>query len=638
MGRVRLKRLEAAYARRNIKPEWSFARHCRDSDPPTGQPDDLRQFQLQLETIMAVVRGAKGPDWNPRPLRWPFLASFVLSICSLIFLLEFAVHVLPSLSDKANIPHFDVTVDNSPGNLTNTAGPHNPYETSIAVVAPITPRRPRYSHYAVGRGSTNETYPILNGTLASNNTNDLHNDPDNYQDSAIHVATLYWWPIVHVFESGRFDAPHLFSGPLGSEAGYPCFCEVMSTELDSLPNPESRSHGPSGTALRCKVELISPEKACPTCNLLLGEGATSWQISFLDNDCFQRWIEDAASLLDSRRCPSMRDEVACPHGNTQDEDNSRPANKEAGIPVDDLTTILDVVGTITATTTLAGSTTVVTSVVTGANGAETTLLRTATLPGEVSVYTTRTTTHMTEYPRWRVPRLETKTDFLGRPTATISELGAGVIRTLTSMTLRDGSGAPTATVTTRVPATSKTTTLYGTTRGVATPTATVVEYPTFPSPYSGFGPVPDAVADTGPYFAGFFAPVLVAVLVSLWAAVISSNVKRRLPFTAMTRTGGAAASDSLNLNSGGLGGNLYSFRLLWKFRDPVSLLADMLVLLSAAAVVFSSDAIGLKLIGSCKVDYATGCGMALGEFLGPVQKVETLLATMVLVVVSISFS
>src|SRR3569833_404526 len=104
----------------------------------------------------------------------------------------------------------------------------------------------------------------------------------------------------------------------------------------------------------------------------------------------------------------------------------------------------------------------------------------------------------------------------------------GVVRTLTTMTLKDAHGVPTATVTTRVPVTSKTATLYGSAAGgPPTPTATVVEYPTFPGWGTGLGALSlNAVSSAGEYFAGFFAPGLLALLLSLWAAAVNTVINK----------------------------------------------------------------------------------------------------------------
>src|SRR3569833_3252315 len=101
----------------------------------------------------------------------------------------------------------------------------------------------------------------------------------------------------------------------------------------------------------------------------------------------------------------------------------------------------------------------------------------------------------------------------------------GVVRTLTTMTLKDAHGVPTATVTTRVPVTSKTATQYGSAAGgPPTPTATVVEYTTIPGWGTGLGALSlNADSSAGEYFAGFFALVLLALLLSLWSAAVISN-------------------------------------------------------------------------------------------------------------------
>jgi len=279
-------------------------------------------------------------------------------------------------------------------------------------------------------------------------------------------------------------------------------------------------------------------------------------------------------------------------------------------------------------TTLPGVATVLTSIVVGADGHETTLLRTTTLPGQVSFYATAVTMHVTERAHWHPARLVTKTDVFGRPTATVEVL--------------DGGGRPDADHHDAQGCAWRSY-CYGNDPGSGDfQDGDAVRVSSWRSAHAdchGCG-IPN-VSRVGDRLGSPLAQrrlqrrrVFRRLLRSRAArlAALSMGSSRQhshqqgLPFAAMARRGGAAACGSLNLNPSGLSGKLHGFRLLWRFGDPLSLLADLLVLLSAVTTVLSSSAVGLKLIGSCEVDDATGCRITLGVYMDSTRQVEALLA------------
>ncbi len=145
-------------------------------------------------------------------------------------------------------------------------------------------------------------------------------------------------------------------------------------------------------------------------------------------------------------------------------------------------------------------------------------------------------------------------------------------------------------------------------------------------------------ASDSDYTIGSFLPVFLAVLLSIPIQILNINVKRMLPFRTLTHQGGAqAAADSLCLTPGGIMGFLTSFRLLRRFRDPISLLGDILVICSGVLVALSSETIGLKLHGTCDLGIFYGCYMSLSIFRAPTRSVEVLIIFMVVIIIALMF-
>ncbi|KAI0502726.1 hypothetical protein F5B22DRAFT_652824 [Xylaria bambusicola] len=122
------------------------------------------------------------------------------------------------------------------------------------------------------------------------------------------------------------------------------------------------------------------------------------------------------------------------------------------------------------------------------------------------------------------------------------------------------------------------------------------------------------------YVAGYFIPVI----------IINSDIKILLPFNALTRPGGAAAIDSIVLDTGGLRGILNSWRSIQLFHDPVPILGNLLLGASTAIVALSSESFGVKLYGNCSPTNFNGCFLGLTLFSGPSRAVQALLAFMLI--------
>ncbi|KAK3359473.1 hypothetical protein B0T25DRAFT_494974 [Lasiosphaeria hispida] len=219
---------------------------------------------------------------------------------------------------------------------------------------------------------------------------------------------------------------------------------------------------------------------------------------------------------------------------------------------------------------------------------------------------------------------------------------------LTTMTLYNSDGSETATITTMLPLETVRSTLtdytggtigtltYGTahitltdSNGVPTSTMTV----------SNFAPVATEIrAEPRPedsnyfhpvspkeYLTINFLPVLLALPVSILAQIANSDLRALLPFNSLTRPNGAMAAHSLFMPNGGLEGFVNSIHLMFKFREPISFLGDLILVISAFATSLSSEAVGIKMYGSCTEEDSNGCFMGLAAFKAPSRALEVLL-------------
>ncbi|EPE03453.1 hypothetical protein F503_06626 [Ophiostoma piceae UAMH 11346] len=148
---------------------------------------------------------------------------------------------------------------------------------------------------------------------------------------------------------------------------------------------------------------------------------------------------------------------------------------------------------------------------------------------------------------------------------------------------------------------------------------------------TGNGRVTITVLELQPadYFVATFLPTIVAVLLSLPLRVIDANAKMYQPFQALTRPGGARGSESLTLEFSGLvGGIKTSFSAAWHEFEFIPLITTLLVLLSSFMAPLATEALGLKLHGSCSLMNESGCAGALGVSVAPAFALVGVLGTM----------
>ncbi|KAB5577822.1 hypothetical protein GE09DRAFT_1280312 [Coniochaeta sp. 2T2.1] len=258
---------------------------------------------------------------------------------------------------------------------------------------------------------------------------------------------------------------------------------------------------------------------------------------------------------------------------------------------------------------------------------------TATIPSSKVVNLGPTTINgvaTTIAPTYVTPKVTTLTNSLGVPTAIVTSTPSAV-STPTIITLTNSAGVPTATVSTSALAAPITTVL---TDSNGIPTATATRYAAIPT-------VP-AVTTRVYYFTkldnfiAFFLSPILSVLVSIPIRMIDLTAKTFQPFHELTHPAGAAAHESLTLETGGIFGIVTSVKSLFG-GHPLIFLTTVLTLCSVLLVPLSTEALGAVVHGSCTDMDFRGCALSLGIFLRPARATIALLAFMIIVVMLLLF-
>ncbi|KAK4187647.1 hypothetical protein QBC35DRAFT_410032, partial [Podospora australis] len=256
--------------------------------------------------------------------------------------------------------------------------------------------------------------------------------------------------------------------------------------------------------------------------------------------------------------------------------------------------------------------------------------------------------------RMVTPRLTTITNADGAPTTTLTDFGGDVVLTtaLTTLTLTiRPSGLPkssgqaemgvttkTTVMTTEIPITSIVRTHLDD-HGI--PTATVTLFPVFPR-------LPNAteihlmVPKKSTYFVVYFLPVLLTAAILIPIQALDAELKQFLPFRLLTSPSPSAYSSPVSerrntMTKGAealrmVPGRRSGWRLLFRYRDPISLVSDAIVLCAAAVVSLAGETVGLKLRGSCALMNSRNCIVTVAVFPTPARVVEALLAVLVVLI------
>lgn len=127
------------------------------------------------------------------------------------------------------------------------------------------------------------------------------------------------------------------------------------------------------------------------------------------------------------------------------------------------------------------------------------------------------------------------------------------------------------------------------------------------------------------HFTGAFLPTFITTLVGIPISLIDNDARLMHPFHALTRRGGAIASESLDQTfSGPINSFLRPHRLLLQ-RQPITYLTPLLTWSSWLLVPLSGEAIGLQVYGRFSIQ---GCAVSLGISPSPKNALVALLATM----------
>ncbi|KAF6788432.1 hypothetical protein CSOJ01_15027 [Colletotrichum sojae] len=115
----------------------------------------------------------------------------------------------------------------------------------------------------------------------------------------------------------------------------------------------------------------------------------------------------------------------------------------------------------------------------------------------------------------------------------------------------------------------------------------------------------------GDYFAGKFLPVILAVMIAVPLRVIDLNAKLYQPFYALAQDAGALGRNSMTLQFDGFKGFLAPFEVLGQ-GHPVPFITTLMIWCSSMLAPLATEAIGMKLHGTCKITAIEGCGIQLG--------------------------
>jgi len=575
------------------------------------------------------------PDYRPLSLRRPFLLFLGAYLIALIVVLEYGCRVLPEAENRQGIPH------DEQGNL-----PFIPLVSAALANAQVDPTRLHPARQTAITETPANVSAAASGFANSTSSAASHSTPPA-NSSATTSPSIAVDSARFGDRTGYFVTPSptgslnaraqpwynfaTVTGPsariqFGIEVHNTVNSDVMGMMLGRSHDEQPRGVGPDWTyyVLWMQYWDASQEHFGADCWIQCNGPA----LLFSNEDCWNRWKsgEDRVPFYErvvghalSRGKFDERGSARCPLPDAGQLATLGPPNPALG--ASPTPSVAGPVGQAPPTAQPGG-----------AAGGGSVMTELPALPSDIVLSTATLrdghaspTATVTEQPL-------TLRDANGRPTAVVP----GYI-----VTLRDHDGKPTATLTEEVLTLRDSnghprmtvTQLY--TPAIA---AGIIPsyYPAGANGTGGFGDVsPERFHPLSleEYAMGTTFPIFLTVFLSILTQTLRSGLKALLPFNALTRPGGARAEDSIGMETDGISGFVNSWRLAVTFRQPLSLLADLLVVVAAALIPLSSEAVGLKLHGDCRIGAFTGCYMNLAYFNGPIRAVEGLLIFMLLVVV-----
>ncbi|KAF9880091.1 hypothetical protein CkaCkLH20_02045 [Colletotrichum karsti] len=173
------------------------------------------------------------------------------------------------------------------------------------------------------------------------------------------------------------------------------------------------------------------------------------------------------------------------------------------------------------------------------------------------------------------------------------------------------------------------------------PATTVITTTSTPTPTNSADTVITQVEKfaftNGDYFVGKFLPVILAVIIAVPLRIIDLNAKLYQPFHALAQEGGSLGRNSMTLQFDGWKGFLAPFEVLLQ-GHPVPFITTLMVLCSSLLAPLATEAIGMKLHGTCKITAIEGCGIQLGVSTMSANALVALLALIIVLLLVLLFS
>src|SRR3569833_1548760 len=559
----------------------------------------------------AGVSAAAPPNSKPVTLRWPCLGLLIFYLCGLIAVLEYSSHILPATENLRSIPqvepnHFDpllsvpltsarATLPVAPPAAATKArrtDPESPSTTTAPSTAPTyatvdsTALETSSSQVAITSAPAATSAPATTSGPLTTQTSDIGDVIQSATSATFANRTGYAPRLPHPGSQQRRHAPESEYGRTEGRQ-LKIDAQMGGHNLTVVPDADGGAHLRLDTF--SIIEYYEPSTPNDDLCEVMCDGPA---LVFSNPLCWARWT--MLSRMEADIKSVFRDE------DSQNTVNWGFLEVEHGVQK---CSLYDMAHAIPESGPLAPEPGADPSHHDLAPGA----LPLVTVMTDQGGHPTATSTIVPERPG----QLTTMTIAMGSSEKITATAELRFITTV--FTLKDAQGVPTATITTTMPLVATTLTL---TDSNGVPTATTTAYI---APPRDNGPLDDPTSiryfhpvSTSEYIMASFFPVLLSVGLSVMVQTIRSDVKNLLPFNALTRDGGATAAESLCMTSGGVLVITKSFGLCTKFKEPLSLLVDLLVLLAAVIVSLSSEAVGIKLRGKCSSTSFVGCYMGLG--------------------------
>ncbi|KAK4224308.1 hypothetical protein QBC38DRAFT_515357 [Podospora fimiseda] len=219
----------------------------------------------------------------------------------------------------------------------------------------------------------------------------------------------------------------------------------------------------------------------------------------------------------------------------------------------------------------------------------------------------------------------------GQPTATMTNYGGKLVyaTTITTILTHDRDSLTQTIIYTIPTGTSILTTYFNPVDGL--PTEIVTRFPVFPT-IPGSTPSNIVLATSKTYFIIYFLPIVLTIILLLPIQAIDAEIKIFLPFRLLTLPRGT--SDALTMRIGGLAGRYNGLKLLlFRHADPISLIADLMILCAAGLVSLSGETVGLKLRGTCLKKNLNTYIVTTAVFPQPARISQGLLGTLMILIV-----